>query len=155
MSELNDSLADTVESGPVDYLVVEFPADYRTGENLPLLVDLVDRRVIRLLDLVFIRRELDGSVTEIALTDLDGDGTLDLAVFHGASSGLLAADDVDAAGSVLEPGCSAAVVVYENLWAAPLLGAMTRSGARLVASGRIPYDDLVESLEATEPAVTT
>jgi Family of unknown function (DUF6325) len=155
MSELNDSLADTVEAGPVDYLVVEFPADYRTGENLPLLVDLVDRRVIRLLDLVFIRRELDGSVTEIALTDLDGDGTLDLAVFQGASSGLLAADDVDAAGSVLEPGCSAAVVVYENLWAAPLLGAMTRSGARLVASGRIPYDALVESLEATEPAVTT
>jgi hypothetical protein len=155
MSELTDGPADTVAAGPVDYLVVEFPGDYRTGENLPLLVDLVDRRVIRLLDLVFIRRELDGSVTEIALADLDGDGTLDLAVFQGASSGLLAGDDVDAAGSVLEPGCSAAVVVYENLWAAPLLGAMIRSGARLVASGRIPYDDLVESLGATEPAATT
>ena len=155
MSELTDSLADTVEAGPVDYLVVEFPGDRRTGEGLPLLVDLVDRRVIRLLDLVFIRRDLDGSVTEIAVTDLDGDGTLDLAVFHGASSGLLAADDVDAAGSVLEPGCSAAVVVYENLWAAPLMGALTRSGARLVASGRIPPDALVEALGATEPGVAT
>jgi len=155
MSELTDSLADTVEAGPVDYLVVEFPGDRRTGEGLPLLVDLVDRRVIRLLDLVFIRRDLDGSVTEIAVTDLDGDGTLDLAVFHGASSGLIAADDVDAAGSVLEPGCSAAVVVYENLWAAPLMGALTRSGARLVASGRIPPDALVEALGATEPGVAT
>ena len=155
MSELTDSLADTLDAGPVDYMVVEFPADYPTGENLPLLVGLVDRRLIRLLDLVFIRRELDGSITEIALADLDGDGTLDLAVFQGASSGLLAGDDVDAAGSVLEPGCSAAVVVYENLWAAPLLGAMARSGARLVASGRIPQDALVDSLGATEPTVTT
>jgi hypothetical protein len=155
MSEVTDSRTDAPSDvvGPVDYLVVEFPGDRRTGEGLPLLVDLVDRHVIRLLDLVFVKRELDGSVTEIALTDLDGDGELDLAVFHGASSGLIAADDVDAAGSVLEPGCSAAVVVYENLWAAPLVGALRRSGARLVASGRIPHDVLAESLGATEPAV--
>ena len=81
--------------GPIDYLVVEFPGSRMTGEGLPLLVDLVDRGIIRILDLVFIRKELDGSVTGIEIADFDADGTLDLAVFEGASSGLLGTDEVE------------------------------------------------------------
>jgi hypothetical protein len=138
--------------GPVEYLVVEFPVGHPTGENLPLLVDLVGRGLIRLLDLVFVRRELDGGVSALELADLDGDGTLDLAVFEGASSGILGSDDIDAAGDVLEPGASAAVVVYENLWAAPLMSALRRSGGRVVGGGLIPHDVLVEALDAVEAA---
>ena len=107
------------EMGPIDYMVVEFPGSRMTGEGLPLLADLVERGIIRILDLVFVSRELDGSVTGVALADLDADGDLDLAVFKSAGSGLLAENDVQDAGSVLEPGSSAGILVYENLWAAP------------------------------------
>src|SRR6187551_3649906 len=124
--------------GPIDYLIVEFPGSHLTGEGMPLLVDLVDRGIIRILDLVFIRKNLDGTVSGLAVADLDGDGALDLAVFEGASSGLLGADDIAEAGTVLEPGSSAGLLVYENLWAAPFAAAMRRAGGQLVASGRIP-----------------
>ena len=110
----------------------------------------MDRGLIRLLDLVFVRRELEGGISALELADLDGDGTLDLAVFEGASSGILGGDDLEAAGDVLEPGASAAVVVFENLWAAPLADALYRSGGRVVAGGLIPHDALVEVLDATE-----
>ncbi|SDM32518.1 hypothetical protein SAMN04489726_1019 [Allokutzneria albata] len=133
--------------GPIDYLIVEYPGNRMTGEGLAALVDLVDRGVIRVLDLVFVRRDQDGSTTALAVADLDHDGELDLAVFDGASSGLLGEDDVEEAGSILEPGCSAAVLVYENLWAAPLAAALRRSGAQLVASGRIPFADFVSALD--------
>jgi len=93
--------------GPIDYLVVEFPGSRMTGEGLPLLVDLVDRGIIRILDLLFVKKEMDGSVAGVAIADLDKDGTLDLAVFEGASSGMLGQDDIDEAGGVLEPGSSA------------------------------------------------
>jgi hypothetical protein len=146
---------DAAEMGPVDYVVIEFPAGRRTGEGLHHVVDLVDRGLIRVLDLVFLQRGTDGTITEIALTDLDGDGELDLAVFQGASSGVVAGDDLDQAGSVLEPGCSAALFVYENLWAAPLAGALRRSGAQIVAGGRIPHEALLSSLTSTDIAATT
>src|SRR5215217_6238712 len=100
--------ADLDQMGPVDYLVIEFPEGHRTGENLPLLVDLVDRGIIRILDLVFVKRELDGSIVGLELRDQDGDGELDLAVFEGVSSGLMGQDDIEEAGQVLEPGRSAA-----------------------------------------------
>jgi len=136
--------------GPIDYLVVEFPGNRMTGEAMPLLVDLVDRGIIRILDLVFIRKELDGSVSDVTVADLDGDGALDLAVFEGASSGLLGVDDITDAGTVLEPGSSAGMLVYENLWAAPFAAALRRSGGQLVAGGRIPVQAALAALDAVE-----
>lgn len=147
-------MADVDSMGPIDYLVIEFPGSRMTGEGLPLLVDLVDRGIIRVLDLLFIRKNLDGSVEGAAIADFDQDGTLDLAVFEGARSGLLGQDDLDEAGTALEPGNSAAVLVYENLWAAPLAGALRRGGAQLVASGRIPVQAVLAALDAVEAAAS-
>jgi hypothetical protein len=138
------------EMGPVDYLVVEFPGSKMTGEGLPLLVDLVDRGIIRILDLVFVKKEQDGSVSGLAVADFDADGELDLAVFEGASSGLLDEGDVAEAGGVLEPGSSAAVLVYENVWAAPLAVAVRRGGGQLVANGRIPVQAMLAAVDAAE-----
>jgi hypothetical protein len=140
--------------GPIDYLVVEFPGSRMTGEGLPLLVDLVDAGIIRILDLVFVERKLDGSVTALEIADFDHDGSLDLAVFEGASSGLLGQDDLDEAGSIIEPGNSAGILVYENVWAGPFAAALRRGGAQLVASGRIPVQALLAALDAAEAAET-
>ena len=141
---------DLDETGPIDYLVVEFPGNKMTGEAFPLLVDLVDRGLIRILDLVFVRKEEDGSVAGLALADFDGDGELDLAVFEGASSGLIGEDDIQEAGGALEPGSSAGILVYENVWAAPLAREMRLSGGQLVASGRIPVQAVLAALDAAE-----
>jgi Family of unknown function (DUF6325) len=141
---------DLEEIGPIDYVVVEFPGSKMTGEGLPLLVDLVDAGIIRLLDLVFVTRELDGSVKALEITDFDGDGELDLAIFEGASSGLLDQGDIDEAVSIIEPGNSAGILVYENRWAAPFAAALRRGGGQLVASGRIPVQALLASLDQAE-----
>ena len=143
-------MTDDIELGPVDYFVVEFPGNKMTGEGLPLLVDLVDRGIVRILDLEFIRKETDGRVTVVEITDLDGDGQLDLAVFDGAFSGLLDQEDLASAAALIEPGSSAGIVVFENRWAAPFIGALRRGGAQLVASGRIPVEDLLRALDAAE-----
>ncbi|WP_425556145.1 DUF6325 family protein [Kitasatospora nipponensis] len=136
--------------GPIDYVVIEFPGSRMTGEGLPLLVDLVDRGIIRIIDLTFLKKELDGSVVALEIADMTGDGELDLAVFEGAASGLLGADDLDEASAALQPGNSAGVIVYENLWAAPFAAALRRGGAQLVASGRIPLQDLAAALDTLE-----
>jgi hypothetical protein len=144
--------ADLEEMGPIDYIVVEFPGNKMTGEAFPLLVDLVDRGIIRLIDLVFVRKELDGSVVAVAIADFDHDGQLDLAVFEGVSSGVLSEDDVNEAGAILEPGSSAGILVWENVWAAPFAAAVRRAGGQLVASGRIPVQALLAALDETERA---
>jgi hypothetical protein len=141
---------DLDETGPIDYVVVEFPGNKMTGEGFPLLVDLVDAGIIRLLDLVFVTRELDGSVKALEITDFDGDGELDLAIFEGASSGLLDQGDIDEAVSVIEPGNSGAILVYENSWAGPFAAALRRGGAQLVASGRIPVQAILAALDQAE-----
>lgn len=143
---------DFEDMGPVDYLVVEFPGSRMTGEGLPLLIDLVDKGIIRILDLLFVRKDVDGSVVVVELKDLDGDGELDLTVFEGASSGILGEDDAVEAGAALQPGSSAGILVYENVWAAPFARALRRGGAQMVAGGRIPIQALLASLDAVETA---
>ncbi|MFP3712807.1 DUF6325 family protein [Puerhibacterium sp. TATVAM-FAB25] len=138
------------EMGPVDYIVVEFPQNRLDGEALPLLVDLVDRGVIRVLDLAFVQKDAEGRVAGMELQDLDVDGDFDLAVFDGASSGILDEEDLQEAGAALEPGSAAGVLVYENSWAAPFAAALRRGGGMLVASGRIPVQSLVAALDAAE-----
>jgi hypothetical protein len=106
---------------------------------------------------VFVRKELDGSVAVSEIADLDGDGRLDLAIFDGVSSGMLGVDDIDDAAAILSPGSSAGILVYENRWAAPFVGALRNSGAELIAAGRIPAAALLASLDTThpEPAVVS
>jgi hypothetical protein len=142
-----------IELGPVDYVIVEWPPGKEpTGEGLELLVGLTERGIIRLIDLAFVMKEEDGTVKGLAITDIDSDGSLDLVQFEGASSGVLDQEDYDEAGAALEPGASAAILVYENRWAAPFATALRRSGAQLVASGRIPVNALLEKLEQLETA---
>lgn len=139
---------DGPEMGPVDYLLVEWPGRQPKGEALPQLVDLVDRGLIQILDLAFISKDEDGEVTGIEVSRL-GEET-ELAIFQGAASGLLSEEDIDQAGEVLEPGTSAALLVYENAWAAPFATAVRRSGAQLVAGGRITAEDLQQALDEAE-----
>jgi hypothetical protein len=142
-----------IELGPIDYLVVEWPPDKQpTGEALPMLVDLVDRGLIRVLDLGFVRKEEDGTIVGLDLEDLDLDGNPELTVFEGASSGLIGEDDHAQVGAELEPGASAALIIYENAWAAPFATALRKSGAQLVANGRIPVNDIIAALDELEQA---
>ena len=140
--------------GPIDYLAVELPSERMKGEGLAELVDLVDRGIIRLLDMRAVRREADGTFTAIAITDLDHDGTLDLAIFEGIESGLLDNDDLGQAAQLIEPGKVVALMVYENTWAAPFVAAMRRADAELIASGRIPADEVEAMLDALEAEET-
>jgi hypothetical protein len=142
-----------IELGPIDYLVVEWPADKQpTGEGLTLLVDLVERGIVRVLDLAFVRKETDGTMIRLELGDLDLDGNPELAVFEGASSGLIGEEEHNEAAAAIEPGCSAALLIYENTWAAPFATALRRGGAQLVASGRIPVNAIIASLDELEAA---
>lgn len=138
-----------IEMGPIDYVLIEWPGRQPNGEVAPHLVDLVDRGLIRVLDVAFIAKDEDGSVAGLELADL-GDGAAELEVFAGASSGLLSDDDLTEAAGALEPGTSAALLVFENAWAAPFVAAVRRSGGQLVASGRIPADDVLAALDAAE-----
>lgn len=141
---------DAVGLGPIDYVIVEFPGNKMTGEGFPILLDLVDQGIIRILDLVFVTKRDDGSVAGITLADFDGDGELDLAIFEGASSGLIDESDIDEAGNAIEPGNSAGILIYENVWAREFADAMRRGGGQLVARGPILPEDLLAALEAAE-----
>jgi hypothetical protein len=136
--------------GPISYLIVEFPDSKMTGEGFPILLDLVDRGVIRILDLRFVRRDMDGSMRAIELRDVDRDGQFDMAKFEGASSGLLDDTDIADARSVIEPGSSAGILIFENRWATPFTQALRRGDAELVAAGYIPQDTIAASLDATD-----
>ena len=137
------------EMGPIDYLVIEWPDRQPTGEAAPLLVDLVDRGLIRVIDIAFLAKGEDGSVTTLELSAL-AEQSESLNELAGASSGLLSDEDAEEAAAALEPGTSAAILVYENRWAAPFAAALRRSGAQLVANGRIPVQGILAALDAAE-----
>jgi hypothetical protein len=143
-----------VDVGPIDYLALEFPGARLTGEGMAILVDLVDRGIIRVLDMKALVRSDDGAVTAVSISDLDGDGTLDLAVFEGVESDLLDEDDLKEAAALVQPGNAVALLVYENTWAGPFVSAMRRAGAEVVASVRVPADAVIARLEALEAAGT-
>jgi hypothetical protein len=147
-----DTMTDTgVDAmGPIDYLVIEFPGNKMTGEGIPLLLDLVERGIIRIMDLGFLTKAADGSVTAIHVEDMDADHLGEFAVFQGAATGLLDSDDYTEAGDAIQPGNSAGIIVYENLWAAPLAAAWRRGGAQVVASGRIQVQALLAALDSAD-----
>ncbi|WP_107765221.1 DUF6325 family protein [Nocardioides terrigena] len=135
--------------GPVDFVLIEFPADRLTGEAGPALVDLVERGLIRLFDLTVISKADDGSVVVLELTDpLVGDGGF--SYFAGAQTGLIGDDDIRESAEAMTPGTVAALIVYENTWAVPFVGAVRNSGGELIASARIPAPDVMAALDALE-----
>jgi hypothetical protein len=143
-----------VDVGPIDFLALELPGARMTGEGMSIIVDLVERGIVRVLDMRAVVKAEDGTITAVAITDLDGDGVLDLAIFEGAASDLLDEDDITEAASLIEPGNAVALLVYENTWAGPFVSAMRRAGATVIASARIPGDEVVarlDALEAMEP----
>jgi hypothetical protein len=141
--------------GPIDYLAVEFPGAKLKGEALNALLDLVSRGMIRVLDLRVARVDKDGSVTAAEITDLDGDGTLDLAVFSGVVSGLIDDDDVAESAALIEPGNAVGLLLYENTWARPFVSALKRADAEVIASGRIPATEVMAALDELDSRETT
>jgi len=138
--------------GPIDYLAVEFPGAKLNGDGLRALVDLVDKGIIRILDLRVAVVDAGGDITAVEITDLDGDGTLDLSVFVGARSGLLDDDDLKDSASLVEPGNAVGLLLYENTWAGPFVAALRRADAEVIASGRIPASDVIALLDELEAA---
>ena len=136
--------------GPIDYLALEFPQAKITGDGMAALLDLVERGIIRILDLRFVVVGEDGSFTVVALADLDHDGKLDLAVFEGAESGLLDDDDLAEAAKLVAPATAVGLLVYENTWAGPFVTAMRNAGAEVIANGRIPADAVIAALDNLE-----
>jgi hypothetical protein len=139
------------ELGPIDYVVLEWQKELPGAgtEVVPMLVDLVERGIIRILDVGFVSKDADGNVTAIDFGDVT-QGESGFAEFDGASTGLLDEGDLHEAGTVLEPGTSAVVLLWENRWAAPVAMALRRSGGQLVASGHLPVQAILASLDAIE-----
>ena len=141
------------ELGPIDIVVIGYPADApMTGDAVPLLLDLVERGIIRVLDVMFVVKDPGGTVSGFNATDLDGETVGDFKTFEGASSGLLGEDDVATVAETIEPGGAAVMLVYENSWAAPFAAAVRRNGGVLLDNQRIPVQDLVDALDAAEAA---
>ncbi len=139
------------ELGPVDIVVIEYPADApMTGEAIPIFLDLVDRGIIRVLDVMIVRQSEDGTVAGFTAGDLDSDTIGDLRVFDGASSGLLSEEDVGTVGESLEPGSAGVMIVYENRWAAPFVGAVRRNGGVVVANHRITAQELMDAMDTAD-----
>ena len=141
------------ELGPIDIVVIAYPADApMSGEAIPIVMDLVERGIIRVLDVLVVMQNEDGTFSGFEASDLDADSIGDLKVFEGASTGLLGEDDVATASEALEPGSAAVMIVYENRWAAPFAAAVRRNGGVVVDNQRIPVQDLMEALDAADAA---
>jgi hypothetical protein len=139
-----------LELGPVDIVVIGYQADApQTGEAIPLFVDLVDRGVIRVLDVLMVHKNEDGGVVGMELSDL-GDGLEELQVFEGARTGMLGDEDAATAGEALQPGETAVMICFENRWAGPFMAAVRRNGGQVLAFERVPAQEVLETVEALE-----
>ena len=141
------------ELGPIDIVVIGYPADApMTGDAVPLLVDLVERGIIRVLDVLFVMQNEDGTFSGFEASDLDDKSAGDFKVFEGASTGLLGEDDVATAAEAIEPGTAAVLIVYENRWAGPFAAAVRRNGGVLIYFQRIPVHEVIAALDAADAA---
>ncbi len=145
--------ANEEELGPIDVVVIGYPPGApMTGDAIPIFLDLVDRGIIRVFDVRFVRKDADGTFSGFDLADLDQDAVGDLRAFTGASSGLLSDGDVALAAAEIEPGSAAVMIVYENRWAGPFAAAVRRNGGVLIANERIHVQNLIAALDAAEAA---
>ena len=139
------------ELGPIDLVVIGYPpAAPMTGEALPLLLDLVERGIIRVLDVLFVRKDEDGTFSGFEARGLDANSVGDFTVLEGASSGLLGDEDAATAADAIEPGTAAVLILYENRWAAPFAAAVRRNGGVVVDNQRIPHQDVIDALDALD-----
>ena len=145
-----DEVEEVDELGPVDWIVVEFPGSKFNGQIAPALRELVERDLVRVLDLLVLKKDDDGSLEAFELSDLDEGEIGELRTYESELAMLLSEEDVTSLAAAIEPGSSAAVLVWENTWAAPFASAVRRSGGQLVASGRIPIQALLAAVEADE-----
>ena len=142
-----------VELGPIDIVVIGYPPGApMTGEAVPIMLDLVDQGIVRVLDALFVTKEEDGTFSGVDLANLDADSAGDLTLFAGASTGLIGENDIALIAEEMEPGSAALTIVYENRWAAPFAAAVRRNGGRLIASERVSTQDLIDALDAAETA---
>jgi hypothetical protein len=140
-----------LELGPVDVVVIGYPPDApRTGEAIPLFVDLVDRGIIRVLDVLMVQKDASGEISGLEIADLDGDGVDDLLVFAGARTGMLGEEDASTAGAALQPGEAALMICFENTWAAPFASAVRRNGGKVLAFERVAAQDVLDTLDALD-----
>jgi hypothetical protein len=143
--------AQNQEIGPIDIVVIGYPADApMTGEAIPIMLDLVDRGIIRVLDVLFVMQGEDGAFFGAKVEDIAPEGLGDFKVFEGASSGLLGDEDVATAAEALEPGTAAVMIIYENTWAGPFVAAVRRNGGIVLDNQRISAQDLLDALDAVE-----
>jgi hypothetical protein len=143
-------MSDLEDTGAIDWLLVEAPGKQINGEMVPPLLDLVDRRLIRILDVLVLVKRADDDFDALTTSDLDPEQVGDLGALAGASSGLLSDDDAATAASVLAPGSIGLMIVYENLWSLPFATAARKAGGQLVAQGHIPIPAIVAALDALE-----
>lgn len=141
------------EFGPIDVVVIGFPPGApMTGDAVPILLDLVDRRIIRVIDAKFVRKGADGTFSGFDAAGLDEDSVGDLTALAGASTGLIHDDDVALVAAEMEPGTAAVMIAYENRWAAPFISAVRRNGGVLIANERVGVQELMAALEDAEAA---
>ena len=153
-TERADQATDLDSLGPVDYVIVEFPAGASnfTGEMTEELVRLVDAGIIRVIDVLILTKDEDGTVDAIELSDIAELG--ELRAIEAQLAELLAAEDVEHLAAAMDPGSTAGVLIWENLWAAPFASAARRSGGQLIATGRIPIQAIIASIEADNALAT-
>ena len=143
--------ANEIELGPIDMVVIGYPPGApMTGDAIPILLDLVDRGIVRVIDALVVTKNDDGTFSGFDVADLEPDSIGDLTVFTGAATGLIGDEDVSMVAAEIEPGTSAVMIVYENRWAGPFAAAVRRNGGRLVAFERIGTQDLLDALDAAD-----